>query len=90
MDLIVSFHSQCRGVKFYDLRSAGAEWGTKLKLVKEPTNPHDPLCVAAWVPGIPGERGADGAGPVMLGHVAKETARWLNGLLDVPSLRVTR
>ena len=60
MDLLVSFHCQCRGVKFYDLRSAGAAWGTKLDLVKEPTNPHDPLCVAAWVPGIPGERD-DGA-----------------------------
>ena len=64
MDLLVSFHSQCRGVKFYDLRSAEAEWGTKLKLVKEPTNLHDPLCVAAWVPGISGERGADGARPL--------------------------
>ena len=61
MDLLASFHSQCRGVKFYDLRSARAEWGTKLKLVKESTNPHDLLCVAAWVPGIPGGRGADGA-----------------------------
>ena len=36
-------------MKFSNLRSAGAEWGTKLK---EPTIPHDPLCVAAWVPGI--------------------------------------
>ena len=60
--------------------SAGAEWGTKLKLVKEPTTPHDPLCVAAWVPVIPGERGADGAQPLMFGHVAKVTARWLNEL----------
>ena len=51
MDLLVSFHSQCRGVKFYDLCSAGA--------VKEPTNPHDPLCVVAWVPGMPGERGEE-------------------------------
>ena len=42
MALLVSFHSQCRGVKFYDLRSAGAEWGTKLKLVKESANPHVP------------------------------------------------
>ena len=40
MDLLVSFHSQCRRVKFHDLRSAGAEWGTKLKLVKEPTTIH--------------------------------------------------
>ena len=61
MDLLVSIHSQYRGVKFYDLRSAGVEWGTKLKLVKEPTTSHDPLCVVAWVPVIPGERGADGA-----------------------------
>ena len=58
MDLLVSFHFQCRGMKFYELCSAGPEWGIKLKLVKESTTPHDPLCVAAWVPGIPGERGA--------------------------------
>ena len=82
----MSFHCQCRGVKFYDLRSAGAAWGTKLDLVQEPTNPHDPLCVAAWVPGIPDERGA-GARPRMLGHVAKEAARWLSPLLGVSTLR---
>ena len=41
MELLVSFHCQCRGVKFYDLRSAGAEWGAKLDLVKEPDNPYD-------------------------------------------------
>ena len=87
--MLVSFYCQCRGVKFYDLRSAGAAWGTKLDLVKEPTNPHDPLCVAAWVPGTPGERGV-GARPRMLGHVAKEAARWLNPLLGLPTLRVTR
>ena len=85
----MSFHCQCRGVKFYDLRSAGAEWGTNLDLVKEPDNPYDPVCVAAWVPGIPGERGAGGR-PLMLGHVAKEAARWLSPLLLVPMLRVTR
>ena len=55
MDLRVNFHSQCKGMEFYELRSAGAEWGTKLKLVKESTTSHDPLCVVAWVPGIPGE-----------------------------------
>ena len=65
------------------------EWGTKLDLVKEPDNPYDPLCVAAWVPGIPGERGAGGR-PLLLGHVAKEAARWLSPLLLVPMLRVTR
>ena len=63
LDLEDRFHSQCRGVKFYNLRTAGAEWGTKLKLVKEST-PHNPLCVVAWVPGIPGERGANGARPL--------------------------
>ena len=36
---MVSFHSQCRGVKFYDVCITGTEWGTKLKLVKEPTTP---------------------------------------------------
>ena len=45
MDLLVSF---------YDLRSAGAEWGTKLKLANEPTNSHDSLCVVAWIPRITG------------------------------------
>lgn len=89
--LLVSFHCQCRGVKFYDLRSAGAEWHTKLDLVKEPTNPHDPLCVAAWVPGIPGERERDaGVRRRMLGHIAKEAARRLSPVLLVPTLRVTR
>ena len=53
MDLLVSFYSQCRRVKFYDLRSAGAEWGTKLKLVQESTTPHDPLCVAFGSLGYP-------------------------------------
>ena len=91
MELLVSFHCQCRGVKFYDLRSAGAALGTKLDLVEEPTNPHDPLCVAAWVLGIPNERGA-GVRLCMLGHghVAKEAARWLSPLLGVPTLWVTR
>ena len=53
MDLLVSFHSQCRRVKFYELRSAGAEWGTKLKLVQESTTPHDPLCVVLGSLGYP-------------------------------------
>ena len=52
----VNFLLSVGGVKFYDLRSAGAECGTKLKLVKEPPTPHDPLCVVAWVPGIPVEQ----------------------------------
>ena len=53
MDLLVSFHSQCRRMKFYELRSAGAKWDTKLKLVKESTTPHDPLCVALGSLGYP-------------------------------------
>jgi hypothetical protein len=39
MDLLVSFYYHCRGVKFYDLCTVGAAWGTKLDLVKEPTIP---------------------------------------------------
>ena len=53
MELLMFFECQCRGAKFYDLRSAGAMYGTHLKLVREPTNLQDPLnCVAAWVPGM--------------------------------------
>ena len=78
MELLLFFKCQCRGVKFYDLRSAGARYGTRLSLVREPTNLQDPLnCVAAWVPG-PWSSGHR----AILGHVAKETARWLNPLLD--------
>ena len=43
--LLFSFVCQCRGVKFYDLRNAGRRWGTKLSLVREPTNLRDPLYV---------------------------------------------
>ena len=50
-------------MKFYDLCEAGAKWSSSLRLVKEPLNLHDPLCVAAWVPGNPRAR------PLMLGHV---------------------
>ena len=44
MELLVFFECQVRGVKFYDLREAGARWGTSLRLVKEPSDLHDPLC----------------------------------------------
>ena len=67
-------------------------WSTKLSFVREPTNPRDPLCVAAWIPGSTGESGSFSAAtsrPKILGHVAKEVARWLSPLLDSP-LRVTR
>ena len=69
MELLIFFECQERGVKLYDLREAGARWDTRLRLVKEPTNLHDPLCVAAWVTGSPTSR------PPMLGHMAKEAAR---------------
>ena len=83
MELLVFFECQVRGVKFCDLHEAGARWGTSLRLVKEPSNLHDPLCVAAWVPGTPKAR------PLMLGHVAKEAAKWLNQLRK-PPYTVTR
>ena len=43
--LLFSFVCQCLGVKFYDLRNAGRRWGTKLSLVREPTNSAIP-CVS--------------------------------------------
>ena len=88
MELLVFFECQVHGVKFYDLYETGARLGlgwesTSLRLVKEPTNLHDPLCVAAWVPGSLRAR------PLMIGHVAKEAARWLNQLLQ-PPFKVTK
>lgn len=63
------FECQCHGVKFYDLRSSGARYGTHLKLVHEPTNLQDPLnCVAAWVPR---PRSSSRRTSLMLGHIAK-------------------
>ena len=49
MEILADFVCQCHGIKFYDLRSVGARWGDRVRLVKEPSNPHDPFCVAAWV-----------------------------------------
>ena len=39
MDLLVSLHCQCRGIKFYGLRSAGVAWGTKLDLSRNQRTP---------------------------------------------------
>ena len=56
MAMLVSFYCHCRGETFYDLLSAGAEWGAyyKLDLVKEPADHHVPLCVIVRVYEIPG------------------------------------
>ena len=86
MELLADFQCQCRGIKFYDLSSVGARWGDRVRLVTEPKNPRDPLCVAAWVTGT---REGRTSPPLMLGHVAKEAARWINPLL-VGRFRVTR
>ena len=83
MESLAFFECQVHGVKFNDLREAGAKWSTSLPIVKEPTNTHNLFCAAAWVPGSPTSRS------LVLGHVAKEAARWLNQLLQ-PPYRVTR
>ena len=45
MELLAFFECQCRGVKFYDLRSAGASWGTTLRLIKgDIPSPRSTLC----------------------------------------------
>ena len=82
MELLADFVCQCRGIKFYDLKSFGTRWGDRVQLIKEPSNPHDPLCVSAWVTGT--------QHPLMLGHVAREAARWINPLLSVHCLKLTR
>ena len=72
------FSCECRGVKFYDVKSVGAKWWTKVSLVKEPSNRHNPFCVAVWT--------SDRRSPrqLQLGHVAKEAARWIHPLLQPP------
>ena len=43
MELLLFFECQCCGVKFYDVQSAGARYGTRFSLVREPINLQDPL-----------------------------------------------
>ena len=93
MEILADFVCQCRGIKFYDLKSVGTRWGDRVRLVKEPTNSHDPLCVAAWVTGTLGAASRTSrtlTPPLMLGHVAREAARWINPLLSVHRLNLTR
>ena len=82
-EFLAYFGCKCRGVKFYDLKSVGARWWTRVTLVREQSNPYDRLCVAAWVPGERSPR------QLQLGHIAKEAAKWLHPLLQ-PPYRVKR
>ena len=84
-ELLVFFECQCRGVKFYRLRDVSARYGTPIMLQPEPTNEHDPYCVAAFVPGNMLRSWT----PLMLGHIAREAAKWICPLLT-SRLRVTR
>ena len=68
-ELLVFFECQCRGVKFYELHDVSARYGTPVTLQPEPTNGHDPFCVAAFVPGkLLGSREP----AQMLGHIARK------------------
>ena len=91
-DLLVFFECQCQGIKFYYLSGVSMRYGTWVVLRREPANIYDHFCAAAFV--------CDGSialtqrthsrckASLMLGHIAKEAARWLCPLLS-SSLRVT-
>ena len=75
--LLAFFSCQCRGIKFYDLSDIGARQGDGVVLVREPHNPRDSNSVAVFL-----------RGGAMLGHVAKEAAKWLSPMLLGP-FRIT-
>ena len=84
MDTLLAFvEVQCRGVKFYDLKDTELEFFDPVVLRREPENPHDQFCVAAFVPRPAAHRAQ------MLGHISRAAARWLSPLLLCDSLRVT-
>ena len=70
---LVSFSSQARGIKFYDLPTSLVNVGTPLSFLLEPSNPWDANCIAIWV--------CSSSPPRMLGHLAREDSFFLAPLL---------
>ena len=87
-ELLVFFEGECRGVKFHQLLDVSASYGTLVTLWPKPTNEHDALCVVVFVLGAGVQRGFQM--PLILGHIAREAARWICPLLCSSCLRDTR
>ena len=71
------FLCECKGVRFYGQSGRRLRFGTRLNLVREPSNPHDSNAVAVSVVG-------EGGGRSSLGHVSSQAARWLSPLMLGP------
>lgn len=68
--VLASFVSQARGILFYDAPISSLNVGHTFVCHLEPSNPHDPNCVALFM-----------EPDVKLGHLAKEDAGSLSTLL---------
>ncbi len=66
---LVSFRSQARGIKFYDVPTSAVFLGQSFHCQLEPTNPYDCNCIELLV------------GSGKLGHLAREDASFLAPLL---------
>ena len=67
-------------VKFYDLAEVGVKYGSVAELEREPDNPHDPNCVAVFIPLHASSSCYEGR--KVLGHIAREAAPYLSQLLE--------
>ena len=71
------FVTECRGVKFYNIKDGKLGFGTELSFVRRPYHPKDSNCVEVVVTKRRGH-------PCKLGHVKAEAAEWLSPLLAGP------
>jgi hypothetical protein len=71
------FVTECRGVKFYDIKDGKLGFGTELSFVRRPNHLMDSNCVEVRVVERRRQHGK-------LGHVKAEAAEWLSPLLAGP------
>ncbi len=69
-NLLASFLSQARGIKFYDASLSSLNIGDAFVCQLEPSNPHDTNCIGLFL-----------EPDVKLGHLAREDAITLSSLL---------
>ena len=73
--VLVSFVSQTRGIKFYDLRTSGAVIGEHVFLVRRPDHRYDAYCLDVRLV----------SGGLMIGHLEAPVASQLSPLMrDTP------
>ena len=73
LHVLASFHSEARGIKFYDVLSSSVYAGQSVQCQLEPLNVYDSNCVALFL--------TAGSSHSMFGHLAREDAGYLAPLL---------